>query len=154
MSWWPKSASVSPGYLKPVRQQKTPLLAMPLQPYHRAVPYRTRDGSEIRELMHPGVHGNAAQSLAEATVQAGARTLLHRHHRAEELYHITAGEGRMTLGSDAFLVRVGDTICIPPGVPHCIEALGDEPLHFLCCCAPAYAHEDTELLQEGSMAVP
>jgi len=33
-----------------------------------AAPYVTKDGSEIRELMHPAVHGNRAQSLAEATV--------------------------------------------------------------------------------------
>ena len=35
-------------------------------------PYITRDGSAIRELMHPDVHGNRAQSLAEAVVAAGA----------------------------------------------------------------------------------
>ena len=40
----------------------------------------TKDGSEIRELMHPAVHGNRKQSLAEATVAAGtARRALHRH---------------------------------------------------------------------------
>lgn len=56
----------------------------------------------------------------------------------------------MTLGAKTFLVRVGDTLCIPPGTAHCIEALGDEPLRLLCCCAPAYAHEDTELLEEAA----
>ena len=120
---------------------------MLLQSYARVVPYRTQDGSEIRELMHPMVHGNAAQSLAEATVTPGHRTLLHRHHRTEELYHITSGEGRMTLGEETFLVREGDTVCIPPGTAHCIETLGAEPLRLLCCCAPAYSHADTELLE-------
>jgi len=43
-------------------------------------------------------------------------------------------------------VGPGDTICIPPGTPHCIENTGIEALHLLCCCAPAYAHDDTELL--------
>ena len=100
--------------------------------------------------MHPTVHGNQAQSLAEATVPAGARTLLHRHRLTEELYHITAGQGLMTLGDDRFPVTVGDTVCIPPGTPHCIEALGDGPLRLLCCCAPAYAHDDTELLEEDT----
>jgi len=33
--------------------------------------YITRDGSEIRELMHPATQGNKAQSLAEATVEQG-----------------------------------------------------------------------------------
>lgn len=115
-------------------------------PYADALPYITKDGSEIRELMHPAVHGNRAQSLAEATVPPGGRTALHRHHITEELYHITAGEGMMTLGEARFAVRVGDTVCIPPGTPHCIEATGDGPLKLLCCCAPAYSHDDTELL--------
>lgn len=116
------------------------------QPYASVTPYLTKDRSEIRELMHPQVQGNRAQSLAEATVPPGARTLLHRHGQTEELYHITAGQGRMTLGEASFTVNVGDTVCIPPGTPHCIEALGDTPLRLLCCCAPAYSHADTELL--------
>jgi hypothetical protein len=27
-----------------------------------------------------------------------------------------------------------------------------EPLRLLCCCAPAYSHGDTELLDEGTAA--
>jgi mannose-6-phosphate isomerase-like protein (cupin superfamily) len=108
--------------------------------------FTTKDGSEIRELMHPSTHGSRRQSLAEAIVAPGSITRLHRHHVSEELYHITAGRGRMTLGTTSFDVAVGDTLCIPPGTPHCIENTGNEPLHLLCCCAPAYAHADTELL--------
>jgi len=108
--------------------------------------YVTKDGSLIRELMHPAVHGNRLQSLAEATIAPGATTTLHRHARTEELYHVTAGRGTMTLGAESFTVGVGDTVLIPPGTPHRIEAVGDEPLHILCCCSPPYSHEDTELL--------
>ncbi|QDF99645.1 hypothetical protein CJ010_05695 [Azoarcus sp. DD4] len=108
--------------------------------------YLTKDGSEIRELLHPAEHGNYNQSLAEAIVKAGCRTLLHRHRLTEELYHVIAGSGLMTLGEAHFPVDVGDTVLIPPGTPHCIEAVGPAPLHILCCCSPAYAHEDTELL--------
>jgi len=112
-----------------------------------AVPaFITKDGSEIRELMHPSTHNSSAQSLAEAIVAPGATTHLHRHPLSEELYHITAGRGRMTLGEDSFDVEMGDTICIPPGTPHCIASTGTEPLRILCCCAPPYAHDDTELL--------
>lgn len=117
-----------------------------LQQHSSATPYITKDGSEIRELMHPKVHGNLAQSLAEATVHPGHRTELHRHHKTEELYHVTAGSGLMTLGSRQFPVAPGDTVLIPPGTPHCIEATGPEELRILCCCSPAYDHADTELL--------
>jgi mannose-6-phosphate isomerase-like protein (cupin superfamily) len=106
----------------------------------------TKDGSLIRELMHPGQHASRRQSLAEAIVHVGQKTALHRHHQSEELYHITAGEGRMTLGEDDFIVHTGDTICIAPGTPHCIENIGQTALRILCSCAPAYAHTDTEIL--------
>jgi mannose-6-phosphate isomerase-like protein (cupin superfamily) len=108
--------------------------------------YVTKDGSTIRELMHPAAHGNCLQSLAEATIDAGARTQLHRHALTEELYHVTAGTGLMTLGDATLEVGAGDTVLIPPGTPHCIEATGSEPLRILCCCSPPYSHEDTELL--------
>jgi mannose-6-phosphate isomerase-like protein (cupin superfamily) len=65
--------------------------------YPEIPPYITKDGSEIRELLHPGRDGNANQSLAEARVAPGAATRRHLHRRSEELYHITAGHGRMTL---------------------------------------------------------
>jgi mannose-6-phosphate isomerase-like protein (cupin superfamily) len=110
------------------------------------VPYVTRDGSEIRELMHPAVHGNVTQSLAEATVAPGSQTVLHRHHRTEELYHVTAGEGVMVLGGEHFAIRPGDTVLIPPGTPHRVRNTGADPLVFLCACSPAYRHDDTELL--------
>lgn len=106
----------------------------------------TKDGSTIRELMHPAQHSARHQSLAEAIVAPRETTALHQHRASEELYHITAGTGRMRLGGDEFDVRAGDTICIPPGTPHCITNTGRKPLRILCCCAPPYAHEDTELL--------
>src|SRR5687767_12154306 len=114
--------------------------------YADAKPYVTKDGSQIRELMHPARHGNRAQSLAEATVAPDTRTVLHQHRATEEIYHITQGQGRMTLGADTFDVMPGDTVCIAPGTPHCIENTGRDALKIICACAPAYSHEDTTLL--------
>lgn len=110
-------------------------------------PYLTKDGSLVRELMHPAVHGNRAQSLAEAKIPPGFTTALHRHRETEELYHVVSGVGRMTLGAEDFEVTAGDTVCIPPGTPHRIFNGGLEPLRILCCCAPAYSHDDTEILE-------
>jgi len=117
--------------------------------YATIEPYVTRDGSLIRELMHPAVHGSRMQSLAEAIVPAGTRTVLHRHRLTEEIYHFTAGCGRMRLGDRVFDVAVGDTVCIPPGTAHNLDNTGDADLRLLCACAPAYAHDDTELLDGG-----
>jgi len=112
--------------------------------------FTTRDNSQIRELMHPNVHaqslGVLAQSLAEARISCGNKTHLHQHHKSEELYHVTAGNGIMTLGEASFAIESGDTVCIKPGTPHCVENTGSQELVILCCCSPAYSDSDTELL--------
>ena len=108
--------------------------------------YITKDGSLIRELIHPNIHGNSNQSLAEARIPIGHSTALHCHHYTEELYHIIAGQGQMTLGTETFTVTLGDTVLITPDTPHSIQNIGNVELVILCCCAPAYSHADTTLL--------
>ena len=117
--------------------------------YDAIVPYVTKDGSLIRELMHPAEHGNRNQSVAEASVPPRARTALHVHKLTEEIYHVTQGAGLMTLGREKFAVAMGDTICIAAGTPHCIENTGDAELKILCACSPPYSHDDTELVDPG-----
>lgn len=113
----------------------------------KVAPYITKDGSEIRELLHPTHHGVRNQSLAEALVPAGCTTLLHVHQNTEEIYLVTRGTGLMTLGADKFPISPGDSVLIPPGTPHCVTNTGEAALIILCCCAPAYSHDDTTLLQ-------
>jgi mannose-6-phosphate isomerase-like protein (cupin superfamily) len=112
-----------------------------------AAAFTTKDGSQIRELAHPSWTAAAHQSLAEATVPAGGATAAHYHPRSEELYFFTHGAGRMRLGEEERDVAAGDCVVIPPGVEHKLLNPGAEPLRLLCCCAPAYAHEDTVLTE-------
>jgi len=114
--------------------------------YDKIKPYTTKDGSLIRELMHPGIHGSSRQSLAEAIIPAGATTVLHRHLESEEIYHILEGFGEMVLGDESFEVAAGDTVLIPSGAPHKVRNSGDVPLKILCCCSPPYLHADTDLM--------
>ncbi|AIJ04870.1 hypothetical protein JH146_0019 [Methanocaldococcus bathoardescens] len=116
--------------------------------YDKIKPYITKDGSIIRELMHPNVHGNVKQSLAEAIVPVGSKTLLHKHYKSEEIYYILEGKGLMTLGDEKFEVKKGDTILIPPEIPHKIENIGNVPLKILCCSYPPYSHEDTKIMKK------
>jgi mannose-6-phosphate isomerase-like protein (cupin superfamily) len=115
--------------------------------YERIQPFTTKDGSLVRELMHPRVHGNRQQSLAEAIVPVGSETFMHRHLVSEEIYHVTEGVGAVTLRKEQFAIKKGDTVCILPGMAHRVKNTGTIPLRILCCCSPAYSHEDTELIQ-------
>jgi len=109
--------------------------------------FTTKDGSEIRELL---AHRNSLirnQSLAEARVPVGGSTLEHLHVKTEEIYYITAGSGRMRIENETREVRPGDAIAIPPGARHKIWNTGMETLKLLCCCAPAYEHNDTVITE-------
>ena len=110
--------------------------------------YQTKDGSLVRELMHPDQHSNKQQSLAEAIVLPQQETSLHKHLITEELYHITQGHGLITLDTQSFEVNAGDTIHIAPNTAHKIKNTGNNNLKILCCCSPAYSHQDTVLIDE------
>ena len=110
--------------------------------------FTTKDGSEIRELL---AHRNSAirqQSLAEARVSVGGSTQEHFHPRAEEIYYITHGTGRIRIEAETRAVQPGDAIAIPPDLKHKLWNTGTEPLRLLCCCAPAYEHEDTVITEK------
>ena len=114
---------------------------MEIRNREQQVPFTTKDGSTIRSLLDLSNSPVVRQSLAEATLTAGGETERHYHKISEELYYILAGSAIMEIDDITRKVNSGDAIFIPPGAWHQIRAI--EPLQFLCCCAPPYAHEDT-----------
>lgn len=110
--------------------------------------FKTKDGSEIRELLAYRNSCIRNQSLAEARLEPGLSTQEHFHKVVEEIYYITHGSGRMRIGEETREVRVGDAIAIPPGSRHKIWNTGKDVLRLLCCCAPAYEHDDTVITEE------
>ena len=110
-----------------------------------AEPFTTKDGSTIRELLGIPTASVRNQSLAEATLQPGQATERHYHRETEEIYYLVEGAGEMEVDGERARVATGDAILIPPGARHQIRADASGPLRFLCCCAPAYRHEDTHL---------
>ncbi len=116
----------------------------------QAGPFITADGSQIRELL---AHRNSAirnQSLAEATIAAGEATREHFHPKAEEIYYILSGTGRMKIEGELRDVGPLDAIAIPPGARHKIWNTGNTPLVLLCCCAPGYENSDTVMTEQCS----
>jgi mannose-6-phosphate isomerase-like protein (cupin superfamily) len=103
----------------------------------------TKDGSTIREILSPANSCTRRQSLAEATLAPGRETQAHYHPQTEEIYYILSGSGEMRIREESQEVGPGDGIIIPPGAAHQIRNIGEEDLVFLCCCVPAYTHEDT-----------
>jgi mannose-6-phosphate isomerase-like protein (cupin superfamily) len=120
---------------------------MDIKNLYEVPPFITKDGSEIRELL---AHRNSCirnQSLAEARLPVGASTQEHYHPKAEEIYFITHGTGRMRIEGELRGVKVGDTIAISPGQRHKLWNTGGVELRLLCCCAPGYEHADTVITE-------
>jgi mannose-6-phosphate isomerase-like protein (cupin superfamily) len=120
---------------------------MDIQSLEETRPFRTKDGSEIRELL---AHRNSSirnQSLAEARLSVGGATQEHFHVSTEEIYYITHGTGRIRIEGEIRDVRAGDAIAILPGRRHKLWNTGSEPLRLLCCCSPAYEDGDTVLTE-------
>ena len=114
---------------------------------NKVVPFITKDGSEIRELL---AHRNSAirnQSLAGARLRVGGSTQEHYHVKTEEICYITHGTGRIRIDGETREVKAGDAIAILPGQKHKLWNTGKETLRLLCCCAPAYEDEDTVITE-------
>jgi len=120
---------------------------MEIRNIERVPAFTTKDGSEIRELLAHRNSGIRNQSLAEARLPAGAATVPHYHPKTEEIYYVLCGQGLMQVGDQQAPVGPGDAIAIPPGALHQMTNAGQDVLKFLCCCAPAYEHEDTVLVE-------
>src|ERR1700677_4128138 len=123
---------------------------MEIKQLTEAPPFITKDGSEIRELL---AHRNSVirnQSLAEARLPVGASTQEHYHPRTEENYYIAHGTGRIRIDGETREVKIGDAIAILPGQKHKLWNTGSETLRLLCCCAPAYEHDDTVITEAGA----
>jgi mannose-6-phosphate isomerase-like protein (cupin superfamily) len=111
------------------------------------IPFTTKDGSQIRELLAYRNSGIRNQSLAEATIAVGSATQEHYHPKSEEIYYILSGAGRIKLDGELRDVGPLDAIAIPPGARHKIWNTGTVPLVLLCCCAPAYENDDTVMVE-------
>lgn len=64
-----------------------------------------------------------------------------------EFYFVIDGTGEMCLGAERRTMTAGQMVEIPSGVYHQLTNIGDTPLHFIYCYAPAgdVAHWRQEL---------
>ncbi|MEN8257132.1 MAG: cupin domain-containing protein [Thermodesulfobacteriota bacterium] len=108
--------------------------------------YITKDGSEIREMIHPQHQDNKKISVAEARIKPGMKTEPHYHKKSEEVYVVMAGKGLLRIEDKRYEIEKGVSIVIMPGQVHGLENTNNEDLVVMCCCAPAYGHADTILV--------
>ena len=117
--------------------------------YSSVSPMITKDGSTVREFMHPDTNSIKTQSLAEAIVQPEKSTFNHYHAVSEEIYHITEGQGTVCREGEKIEVRKGDTVFFSPGTHHYVVNTGTSELKILCFMSPPYTHDQTFLVENN-----
>ncbi len=78
-------------------------------------------------------------SIARATVNPGISTMPHHLKGVQEIYLITSGQAKVTVGSlEPADLGVGDVVIIPPGMSQKITNIGKTDLVFYCICTPRF----------------
>ncbi len=69
--------------------------------YKSISPVKTKDSSQIRELIHQSNNTNTNQSIAEAQIATSATILSHYHHLNEEIYLTIQGTGKLYIQKES-----------------------------------------------------
>jgi len=62
---------------------------------------------------------------------------LHMHPHQEEYFYVISGEVRFALGNQKVVLKAGDSVLGPRGVPHTFSAVEGKPSHMLIAFTPA-----------------
>lgn len=94
----------------------------------RDCPAEVTGDREFRVLFGPGGGGpDATQFVGEIPPGRAPE----HSHPYDEVVLVLAGSGVVHLGADAYSLRAGTCVHLPPGQPHCLENTGAEALRVL-----------------------
>lgn len=82
------------------------------------------DLEKVTELISRKFVAGERQMLAQVYLKRGALVPLHTHE-SEQLTYVLDGMLKVRMGREEVIVRDGEVVRIPSGVPHQAEALAD-----------------------------
>ncbi len=65
-------------------------------------------------------------TLGRVTLNPGASNQRHSHPNCDEVLYVLQGTLEHSLGAELIMLRTGDTLVIPAGVPHQARNVGNE----------------------------
>ena len=79
---------------------------------------------KITEMISQKIVAGDREMLAQIYLKRGALVPMHSHD-SEQMTYVLQGTLRFLVGGEEIVVREGEVLHIPPGVPHQAEALDD-----------------------------
>ena len=91
----------------------------------------TSPWGSLRWLMSAKLDANSPLTVGIAEINPGQSNPLHLHGNSDEVIYVLSGSCEQRVGDETVVLKAGDTLRIPAGVPHQAKALGNEPLKSL-----------------------
>jgi mannose-1-phosphate guanylyltransferase/mannose-1-phosphate guanylyltransferase/mannose-6-phosphate isomerase len=82
-------------------------------------------------LIKPDFIQGHPQMINWALLPAGRAFRAHYHEDMQEVFIITEGRARITVGDETGELSAGDAVVIPPGAVHVMEAPGPEDVRYI-----------------------
>jgi quercetin dioxygenase-like cupin family protein len=84
-----------------------------------------------------GADTGGAYCLLEVGLAPGMGVPRHTHTREDEAYFVLTGELEVIVGEEAFILRQGDSLMAPRGIPHQLRNSGNVENHYLLVFSPS-----------------
>ena len=92
--------------------------------------------------------------LFDETIPKDHGPLLHVHHKEHEMFEVLSGRILFRAGQDDILAGPGDTVLIPPGLPHTFKGLSDPPAVARIMLTPGRAGDFFKVVQNEGLVPP
>jgi len=116
---------------KPVSQpaQLAQLKSLAEQVQHlEQVPVQEQPWGWLRWLVNDQLVPGATMTLGVVQIHAGQKNPPHQHPNCDEVIYVLSGSCTHRVGDQSVVLRAGDALRIPKGVPHGATVLGNEPM--------------------------
>jgi quercetin dioxygenase-like cupin family protein len=82
----------------------------------------------LRWLMNAKLEPGSGLTLGVVDLNAGQSNPLHVHTNSDEVIYVLSGRCEQRVGKETVILKAGDALRVPAGVPHQAKVLGNEPL--------------------------
>jgi mannose-6-phosphate isomerase-like protein (cupin superfamily) len=107
--------------------EKTQPLAARVQSFDKVAEERTAWGS-LRWLINAKLDPSSGITLGDVTLNPGQSNPLHVHGNSDEVIYVLSGMCEQRVGTETVILKPGDALRIPAGVPHTAKVLGKTPM--------------------------
>ena len=91
----------------------------------------TSDWGTLRWLVNGKLEPGSGVTLGLTELNVGKSNPLHIHTNSDEVIYVLSGRCEQRVGKETVILKAGDALRVPAGVPHQAKVLGNEPFRSI-----------------------